>query len=88
MEEDKFYAFGLFKYTYGYWDLMKNDLKNSEYFMFNWVVQTRTIAEIQKRSDYLISLFKLELSAKPAKKAAIKGKNKRVIKEKEKDKSK
>lgn len=29
VEEDKFYAFGLFKYTFGYWELMKNDLRNS-----------------------------------------------------------
>ena len=28
-DEDKFYAFGLFKYTYGYWDIIRNELRNS-----------------------------------------------------------
>lgn len=60
-DEDKFYAFGLFKYTFGYWELMRNDLRNSQYFFLNWVVHTRTVAEIQKRSEFLVNQFKFEL---------------------------
>lgn len=60
-EEDKFYAFSLFKYTYGYWEIIKNELRNSQYFLFNWAVQLRTLADIHKRCDYLVQLFKNEL---------------------------
>ena len=60
-EEDKIYALGMFKYTYGYWDLLKNEIRNCPHFLFNWVVQTRTTAEIQKRCDFLITQFKKEL---------------------------
>lgn len=28
-DEDKIYSMGMFKYTYGFWDLLKNDLRNS-----------------------------------------------------------
>lgn len=28
-DEDKIYCMGMFKYTYGYWELLKNDLRNS-----------------------------------------------------------
>ena len=45
-DEDKFYAFGLFKYTYGYWEIIRNELRNSQHFMFNWVVQTRSVIDI------------------------------------------
>ena len=45
-EEDKIYALGMFKYTYGYWDLLKNELRNCPYFLFNWVVQSRTAPDI------------------------------------------
>jgi hypothetical protein len=55
---------GLFKYTYGYFELMKNDLRNSPYFRFNMVVQTRSVEEIQRRSDFLINTFKQELYGK------------------------
>lgn len=44
--EDKIYAMGMFKYTYGYWDLLKNDIRNSAHFLHNWVVQTRTLLDI------------------------------------------
>mgnify|MGYP000998768022 CR=1 FL=1 len=60
-DEDKFYAFGLFKYTFGYWELMRNDLRNSQYFFLNWVVHTRTVQDIQKRSEFLVNQFKYEI---------------------------
>jgi SWI/SNF-related matrix-associated actin-dependent regulator of chromatin subfamily A member 5 len=42
-EEDKFLAYALFKYGYGAWDLIRNEIRNSERFLFNWIVKTRTI---------------------------------------------
>jgi hypothetical protein len=54
-EEDKIYAFGMFKYTYGFWDLLKNEVRNSTFFLHNWVVLTRSLPDIQKRCDYLVS---------------------------------
>jgi|TARA_B110000285_G_C14630752_1_gene383294 hypothetical protein len=44
--EDKIYAMGMFKYTYGYWDLLKNDIRNSPHFLHNWVVHTRSLLDI------------------------------------------
>lgn len=61
-DEDKFYAFGLFKYTYGYWELMRNDLRNAQCFLFNWVVLSRSVLDIQRRCDFLVSQFQAELS--------------------------
>ena len=51
----------MFKYTYGYWEMVRNEIRNTPFFMFNWVVLTRSIFDIQKRCDYIIKLFKKEL---------------------------
>lgn len=40
---------------------MRNEIRNSPYFLLNWIVQTRSIIDIQKRADYLVTLFKKEL---------------------------
>jgi len=65
-EEDKFIAYCLYKYGYKNWQLMKNEIRGSPRFMFNWRFQARTTAELQKRSDYIIGLFKKELdNSKP-----------------------
>jgi hypothetical protein len=42
-EEDKFLAYSLIKYGYGSWELIRNELRNSDRFIFNWIVKTRTI---------------------------------------------
>ena len=52
---------GMFKYTYGYEHLIKNDVRNCPHFMFDWLAYTRTKADIEKRCNYLITLFKKEL---------------------------
>ena len=54
-DEDRLMAFCMFKYTYGFWDIYKNEIRNSPFFLFNWVVQSRTIVDIQRRCDYLIA---------------------------------
>lgn len=53
-EEDQFIAFALFKYGYGSWELIRNELRNSHRFIFNWAVKCRTNTDIQKRCDYLV----------------------------------
>ncbi|CDW88930.1 probable global transcription activator snf2l1 isoform 2 [Stylonychia lemnae] len=60
-EEDKFIAMALFKYGYGSWDLIRNELRNSDRFRFNWIVKTRTVIDIQKRCEYLVQKFKKEV---------------------------
>lgn len=60
-EEDKFIAMGLYKYGYGSWELIRNEIRNSDRFKFNWVVKSRTVQDIQKRCDYLVQKFKKEV---------------------------
>lgn len=55
----------MFKYTYGYWDLTRNEVRNSPYLLFNLIAYTRSALDIQKRSDFLISQFKAELYDEP-----------------------
>lgn len=42
-EEDKFICFAMFKYGYGYWELIKNELRNSKRFIFNLAVKCRSV---------------------------------------------
>lgn len=34
--EDRVFARGLFKFTYGFWDLIRNDIRNCSGLMLNW----------------------------------------------------
>ena len=45
-EEDKLFAYCLFKYTYGYWELTKNELRNNPYFLYNWASKMRSNIDI------------------------------------------
>ena len=49
------------KYTYGFWDLIRNEVRNCSYLYLNWVAHTRTSLDIQKRCDFLVQQFKFEL---------------------------
>lgn len=40
---------------------MKNEIRNSPRFIFNWSFQAKTVNELQRRSDYLIELFQREI---------------------------
>jgi hypothetical protein len=68
VEEDKLIALGMFKYTYGFWEIIRNDIRNCQHLLFNWAAQTRTVHDIQKRADYLVRLFKEELYDTPPEK--------------------
>lgn len=55
-------AFGLFKYGYGAWELIRNELRNTDRFRFNWVVMARTTDQISKRCELLVARFKREMA--------------------------
>jgi len=52
----------LFKYGYGQWELIRNEVRNFPHFLFNWVVHCRSLGDIQRRCDYLIQNFKKDIS--------------------------
>jgi hypothetical protein len=45
----------MYKYTYGYWDLVRNEVRNCNALTFNWAAFSRTTDDIKKRCDFLIS---------------------------------
>ena len=59
--EDRLMALGMHRYGYGYWELIRNDIRNDPQLSFNWLARSRTVPEIQKRCDQLIAIFKKEL---------------------------
>lgn len=61
-EEDRFIARCLFKYGYNSWELMKNEIRNSPRFRFNWRFLSKTVNDLRRRSDIIIELFKAEQS--------------------------
>jgi SWI/SNF-related matrix-associated actin-dependent regulator of chromatin subfamily A member 5 len=62
--EDKIYAMGMHKFTYGFFELIKNSLRNYAELRLDWAAQTRTADEIQQRCDFLIAQFQAELTGK------------------------
>lgn len=44
--EDRFLSMCLYKYGYGYWEFFKNEIRNSQLFIFNWAAKSRSIADI------------------------------------------
>ena len=59
-DEDRAYLYGLFRYGYGAWDLIRNELRNTARFRFNWIALSRTAEQIQKRCDLLITRLQKE----------------------------
>jgi len=45
-DEDRVYLHGLFRYGYGAWDLIRNEVRNSRRFRFNWIALSRTSDQI------------------------------------------
>jgi hypothetical protein len=60
MVEDTILALGLYRYGYGFWELMRNDIRNDPHLSFNWIAKSRSVTDIQKRCDQLIQKFKKE----------------------------
>ena len=44
--EDYICAMGMHRYCYGFWDLIKNDIRNEPSLVFDWVARSRTVVEI------------------------------------------
>jgi len=44
--EDRLMALGLHRYGYGFWELIRNDIRNDPSLLFNWVARSRTATEI------------------------------------------
>lgn len=57
LSEDKVLALGLYRYGYGFWDLIRNDIRNDPQFSFNVTAKSRSVADIQKRCNLLIQKF-------------------------------
>lgn len=60
MAEDSILALGLRRYGYGFWEMMRNDIRNDPRMSFNWLARSRSLLEIHKRCDQLIQRFKKE----------------------------
>lgn len=60
--EDKFLACALYKFGYGAWELIRNDIRNCDLFRFNWIAKSRTAVEIGKRCEILVTKFKKEVA--------------------------
>ena len=76
--EDYICAMGMHRYGYGFWDLIKNDIRNEPSLVFDWIARSRTVADIQKRCDLLISQFEKEYDPDVDRKKAEK-KGKKVV---------
>ena len=55
--EDKIYAMGMYKFTYGFFDLIRNSIRNCEELRLDWAAQTRSVDDIRMRCDFLITQF-------------------------------
>jgi SLIDE len=44
--EDRLMALGMHRYGYGFWELIRNDIRNDPSLCFNWLARSRTAAEI------------------------------------------
>jgi len=46
LDEDRIMALGLYRYGYGFWELIRNDIRNDPELAFNWLARSRTNTEI------------------------------------------
>lgn len=66
-EEDIFLLCATHKVGYGNWDSLKEEIKKSWQFRFDWFLKSRTTFQIQQRVDTLIRLIEKELAEKEGK---------------------
>jgi hypothetical protein len=45
-EEDTILTLGLYRYGYGFWELIRNDLRNDSRLSFNLLAKSRTASDI------------------------------------------
>jgi SWI/SNF-related matrix-associated actin-dependent regulator of chromatin subfamily A member 5 len=58
--EDYICAIGLYRYGYGFWELIRNDIRNEPTLIFDWTARSRTAADIHRRCDLLLTHFEKE----------------------------
>ncbi len=46
MVEDGIMALALRRYGYGFWELIRNDVRNDPRLSLNWLARSRTVADI------------------------------------------
>jgi len=56
-EEDQFILFMTHKLGYGNWDLLKQEIRRSWQFRFDWFFKSRTPQELARRCDTLIKML-------------------------------
>lgn len=66
-EEDVFLLCATHKVGYGNWDLLKEEIRKSWQFRFDWFLKSRTPFQLQQRVDTLIRLIEKELGEKDGK---------------------
>lgn len=61
MDEDVFLVCLLNKYGYDSdWDVIKSEIRNAWQFRFDWFFKSRSVAELQKRGEYLTRMIEKE----------------------------
>ena len=63
-EEDTYLIYATHKVGYGNWDALRNEIRLSEQFRFDWFLKSRTAAQLQARTDALIRIIQKELADK------------------------
>lgn len=56
-EEDQFILFMTYKLGYGNWELLKQEIRRSWQFRFDWFLKSRTPQELARRCDTLIKML-------------------------------
>lgn len=71
-DEDRFLVCMMNKLGYGAWDQLKQEIRKSWLFRFDWFFKSRTAVELQRRGDVLIRLIEKEKeSNKPSKRKSV-----------------
>jgi superfamily II DNA or RNA helicase len=63
-EEDAFLIFAIHKVGYGNWEALRSEVRRSQQFRFNWFLKSRTLAQLQARTEALIRIIQKELADK------------------------
>ncbi len=58
--EDLFLVWQVHECGYGNWEMVRARVLESEYFMFDWFIRSRSSLEIQKRCDLLVKYIMKE----------------------------
>jgi hypothetical protein len=70
-EGDALILYAIYKYGYGRWDLILNEIRNSQEYVLNWSIHLMGTVEVKKKADALIALLKAENDKKQSKKTKV-----------------